>query len=145
MQIPVSDKQDEDEGHDNEHDQPDGHGGVDTHEDDDSYLGNCFSMAWRVAHDEGKGLLVVHGLAVGRGPANNGKRFWHAWNETEDGMIAVDRSNGLKVLVGRDTYYHIGQIEEEMVWRYSLEEAAVLMLRQDSYGPWVEGWREMGL
>lgn len=112
--------------------------------------GDCFTVAWRLAIDadeDGCEMMVCHGLPVGRGVENEGKRFWHAWCEYEmDGQWWVlDYSNDLELFALRDLYYAIGQITPEHVWRYTLEEAMRVSLVEDTYGPWVEGWREMGI
>lgn len=112
--------------------------------------GDCFTKAWRLANEaaeEGCDMVIVHGLPVGRGEQNEGQRFWHAWSEYEEGgeWWVFDYSNDQELVTKREWYYKIGQIEEEKVWRYSLEAAAVNGLQQDTYGPWVEGWEEMGL
>jgi hypothetical protein len=69
---------------------------------------------------------VVHGLPVGRGPVNAGKRYWHAWVEvtTGDSVEVIDRSHGLNVRMPRDRYYAHGQLDEDHVWRFTPGEAA---------------------
>lgn len=110
-------------------------------------------------------VKIVHGLPVGRGTLNGGRRFWHAWVEVTlrtpvpdapefepfrevygDEFVSVmvlDYSQSLEISFPQQVYYNIGQLDERHVWRYTPEEARELMLEQDSYGPWVDGWETM--
>lgn len=111
-------------------------------------------------------VRIVHGLPVGRGSLNSGRRFWHAWVEvtlrtplTEDMKamgfgqnfpndelvteLVVDRSNDQDVVMPRAMYYNIGQLHDGYVWRYTLDEARQEMVDRGTYGPWVDGYEEM--
>lgn len=134
--------------------------------------GNCFPVAYHLAvidpgmldvnEDE---ITVVHGLPIGRGLTNEGKRFWHAWVEVKRTIwipeetiqaypefallnpivleTVIDRSSGKNLSIPRSAYYSMGQLSDEFVWRFTPEEAAAEMESIGHYGPWVEGWQEM--
>lgn len=113
--------------------------------------GDCFEVALKLAMED-PGLTVVHGLPLGTGPENDGKRFWHAWCEQTEVLefpnhpetrltFVIDQSNGRDFCVPRALYYKIGHIEQ--TWRYTLDEAAAQALRHEHYGPWNDGWEEM--
>lgn len=102
--------------------------------------GDCFEVALMGVKDD---ETVVHGLPIGRGKANGGARYWHAW--IEQGDWVRDYSNGLKVDMPRAVYYAIGKIDPAMTWRYSKTEAWSKALEVEHFGPWVEGWEGMGL
>lgn len=111
-------------------------------------------------------VRVVHGLPVGRGDLNGGRRFWHGWVEvtlrtplTEDMKamgfgqhfpgnelvteLVIDRSQGQNHVLPRAMYYNMGQLDEDHVWRFTVEEAREQMIQREHYGPWVEGWEEL--
>lgn len=46
--------------------------------------------------------------------------------------------------MGVDTYYRLGHIEAEGVYRYTINEALQEMHDLGHYGPWVEGWEDAG-
>lgn len=94
--------------------------------------GNCFEVALHVAVAEK--ATLVHGVPVGRGPANKGKRYAHAWVEANG--LAFDFSNGLRLRLPVGVYYRKGKMSELHVRRYSAVEAAHLMLTHEHYGPW---------
>jgi hypothetical protein len=113
---------------------------------EDGRGGNCFEAAYVIARClDLYEPVVAHGLAIGRGPANLGKRFWHGWVEITHpaGRLAVDFSSGRRVAMKRSKYYRVGGIDPEGVYRYGIEEAMVEMLRYEHYGPWVPGWEGM--
>lgn len=111
---------------------------------------------------ENDDIKIVHGLPVGRGESNRGRRFWHAWLEvtlrTEipdspefeamrelhgDTLVTafvLDRSQGQDTWLPQGLYYNVGQLDEEHVWRFSVDEAREMMREYEHYGPWVEGW-----
>ena len=112
--------------------------------------GDCFEVAGRmVLHD--RDLVLCHGVATGQGGIE-GVRFWHAWCErtfqvpfpdltTRPMVMAVDHANGTVVELPVGVYLKVGDIRE--VFRYTAEEASVLMLRTGHWGPWVEDWEAM--
>lgn len=117
--------------------------------------GDCFPVAIHVAEEETElhaecevaaEVFVVHGLPVGQGKENLGKRYWHAWVEVAypDGEVLVmDRSNGHDWEMDRDEYYRIGKLDEDHVWRFPMPGALTTMNDWDTYGPWVEDWDDL--
>lgn len=104
--------------------------------------GDCYMAAYRHIVDVGKygqeqDALLCHGMVTGQGPLA-GKRFSHAWVEVRDGqqVIVRDLSNGKDVTLPRDAYYRLGQVEASSVHRYTFEEALILSLRTQHFGPW---------
>jgi hypothetical protein len=89
------------------------------------------------------GGKVVHGLPIGRGPENMGKRYWHAWVEVViNGVVTVmDYSNDQRITMPRDEYYRFGNIQQ--VWRYNAHQARAQFKKQQRCGPWVKGWESM--
>lgn len=96
--------------------------------------GDCASVAAHHVMEHPTGL-VCHGYPRSRNPEHEGLRFFHAWIETPAGFV-IDRSNGLNVYMPRDVYYAIGDIDDNVVSRYTRHEAAVMMMRYRHYGPW---------
>lgn len=99
-------------------------------------------------HDAPASARLVHGLPIGRGEANAGQRFWHAWVEVFEfgvGWVVFDHSNGKRLTMARRDYYAAGQLDESTVYRYSQAKAAQMMRTHSNYGPWVDGWEGMGL
>lgn len=80
------------------------------------------------------GAELVHGTVVGTGPPVEGVRYGHAWVELFGGRMVHDCSNGREVLVGRRTYYELGNAEP--VHRYTLDEVRRLILTHEHWGPW---------
>lgn len=101
--------------------------------------GDCAEVAATIVLDGPEGvLLLAHGWPVGRGPENNGARYFHAWVEDRDGTYVIDRSNGLDVLMPRDAYYELGAIIPEHVTRYEREQVLDHILGDKHWGPWDE-------
>ncbi len=100
--------------------------------------GDCFIVAANLATDDRGGveLTLCHGQPIGRGEANLGQRYDHAW--VEHGDKVIDNSNGLRLLVSRGAYYSLGRIDATAVRRYTPQQARVLMLEHGHYGPWPE-------
>lgn len=109
--------------------------------------GDCFIVALDLAlHLESKGasqVKVVHGLPIGTGLTNRGLRYWHGWIEfnVEGESMVIDYSNDKRVIMPMADYYRLGQIKQ--VYRYTVSQARVISRKQDTYGPWAEGWAEM--
>lgn len=128
---------------------------TDNGDEETEFEGDCFEVAVRVAQSLRRSGLynivqVVHGLPVGRGPQNDGKRFWHAWVEVYQGhgrWTVVDRSNGLDLEMARRDYYLIAQIKHahitEHTWRFQVEELDATMTHWGHYGPWVPMWKDL--
>lgn len=112
--------------------------------------GDCFQKVIEVAldlEDLEERPLVVHGLPIGKGPANFGRRYWHAWVETErEGKwIVIDDSNDRSIRMDRERYYAIGHLTEQYIFRYTVEDALSEMSRLLQYGPWIDNWEDKGL
>lgn len=138
--------------------------------------GDCFPVALRLGTRElfdpiideipRSDIRIVHGLPVGTGSLNAGKRYWHAWVEVKHRTrippevvaanpafahfgseivteLVVDRSNGNDMAIPKAVFYNVGQLDEEHVWRYTMNEARARSIRAGNYGPWVDGWEEM--
>lgn len=98
--------------------------------------GDCAEVAATYVLDNPDGYVLAHGYPVGRGPANGGERYFHAWVETIDGTLVIDRSNGLDVTMSRAAYYAIGRIVEDDVVRYRQNEVLDHILDDGHWGPW---------
>lgn len=108
--------------------------------------GDCFEKALEVCRDN-PGSIIVHGLPLGQGTYNKGKRFWHAWVELEVyflGNITIswvlDLANNRGIEMPAVQYYNIGHIEQ--TWRFTLEDAHREMSTRMHYGPWVDNYEE---
>ena len=103
--------------------------------------GDCFSKAVEQARDLAEtyeSMKIAHGYPLGTGGDAEGLRFPHAWNEfMRDGVEWVrDYSNGNEVEIPKAVYYAIGNIAEQDVSVFSLEEAEKSMSENGHYGPW---------
>lgn len=103
--------------------------------------GDCFSKAVEQARDLAEtyeSIKIAHGYPLGTGGDAEGLRFPHAWNEfMRDGVEWVrDYSNGNEVEIPKAVYYAIGNIAEQDVSVFSLEEAEKSMSENGHYGPW---------
>jgi hypothetical protein len=96
--------------------------------------GDCFIVAADLMLRDAR-LTVVHGKPTGRGGEAKGLVYWHAWCETDDGIV-IDRSNGREVEMPVGVYYMIGRINAHECRRYSAEEAVEMMRTYKHYGPW---------
>lgn len=101
---------------------------------DEQGHGDCFRVAATIVTDGDPDMELCHGTPVGRGEANGGQRYHHAW--VEQGDRVIDRSNGLNLNVSRGAYYSLGRIDEASVTRYTPAEARRLLLEHEHYGPW---------
>lgn len=105
-------------------------------------IGDCFMVAARYVIDryviDHGTAILCHGKPLGQGPLNLGERYWHAWVETADGQLVIEKSNGNDMTLPAFLYYAIGKIDTADVKRYTAVEAATLMLREGHFGPWGE-------
>jgi hypothetical protein len=121
--------------------------------------GDCFEVAGRLMQSRFRDdptARLCHGIALGSGPENNGRRFWHAWvehtwsaadlvrgmglkvrGEQATFVMCVDQSNGNDGWLPAALYYRVGAIKPEEVWRYDWHDAAVKMVSTEHWGPWV--------
>ena len=78
--------------------------------------GDCYEAAGNLIlpmfseHEIPKGAEMVHGMVDGQG-ALQGKRYGHAWVETDD--TVYDYSNGRKLKIPKAMYYGLGNIRKE--------------------------------
>lgn len=107
--------------------------------------GDCFQVAVRIAEQAApiSNPTIVHGLPIGRGPLNAGKRYWHAWVEVEDstGITVIDRPRGETIMLPQGMYYNMGRIEQ--TWRFTLAEARAEMVERGHWGPWVDDYEKV--
>lgn len=102
--------------------------------------GNCFLIAFRNLLDHPNAMLC-HGLPLGTGEDNKGQRFWHAWIEIDDWVL--DTSNGKRYDGPSIIFYLVGRLDG--AYKYTYDEALLYLSDVGTYGPWVEGYEEMGL
>lgn len=81
---------------------------------------------------------LCHGTVTGQG-AIAGIKFGYAWVEEEDPTMpgltwVIDEASGIQMPAV--LYYKIGQIDATQVSRYTAEEMADLLNRNEAYGPW---------
>lgn len=98
--------------------------------------GECFQSAGRWMIDEGDKLgegdaQLVHGLVSGQGPLE-GRRFIHAWIEVGDVVIDPEQD----VMMRKERYYEIAQINEDELSRYTRDEMMHKLARTQHWGPW---------
>jgi len=104
--------------------------------------GNCYQAAGDMiilsrAHKNYHGEPhLVHAEVSGQG-ALTGVRFGHAW--IEDDLFVYDYSNNKEVVLPKELYYRIGEVDVTNLSkyrRYSFDEAANKMLETGNYGCW---------
>lgn len=119
--------------------------------------GDCFEKAVEVVAEllalQAEEVHIVHGLPIGQGEENRGKRYWHAWVEAKvrdrsnggkPTWVVADWSNGqARRFIARTNYYWLGQIPQHLVFRYTVEQAAEHMAETGNYGPWVPNADEL--
>jgi hypothetical protein len=98
--------------------------------------GDCFHVAGRNVLDApSDDLKLVHAMVTGQGPLE-GKRFAHAWNEIGD--VVLDYSNGRKIVMRKDQYYKLGNVDTSPgnIAVYNSMDAIKNMARHKHWGPW---------
>lgn len=91
-------------------------------------------------NDYNRRWFLCHGVCIGTGPNNKGKRIGHAW--VENMLLVIDASGRV---VNKDLYYKAGQVAN--VERYNFDEALAKADKTEIYGPWnkaiwqAEKWR----
>lgn len=95
--------------------------------------GDCYQAAGRLMTSLPDGHTLVHGMVNGQG-ALEGKRFGHAWVESDDTVL--DHSNGRKLEIPKAVYYALGRIEEDENKYYDRDEALKWILKAKHWGPW---------
>jgi hypothetical protein len=104
-------------------------------------IGDCYGVCALVMleADCPASFRLCHGY-----PMNSvlGKRMGHAWIEdsknSKQVFDAAAGSRGLKCFLDRGIYYTIGQIEARYVKRYTKAQVRKMIVRNETYGPWVE-------
>ena len=106
--------------------------------------GDCYQANGRYVFKaelarQAQGYTLVHGMVSGQGKLE-GRRFGHAWVEIDDGplIMVLDQSNGRNLLLPRDMYYRIGEVDPEECRRYTPEETLHQLARHHHWGPWEE-------
>jgi hypothetical protein len=107
------------------------------------WKGNCYESAFEYVHEmppeARSNFVIVHGTPVLQAGEHKGRRFGHAWVETSDGEIAIDRTastDGSPWTIGRSLYYAIGRIAEGDCIRYTYKEACRQIVKLEHWGPW---------
>ncbi len=95
--------------------------------------GDCYQAAGRLMTKLRDGHTLVHGMVNGQG-ALEGKRFGHAWVETNDTVL--DHSNGRELEIPKDLYYAIGGVRKEDNKYYDTDESLKWILKAKHWGPW---------
>lgn len=96
-------------------------------------LGDCYQAAGRLMTSLPDGHTLVHGMVNGQGSLD-GKRFGHAWVETDDTVL--DYSNGRELEIPKAVYYAIGRIKEDDNKYYNKDETLKWILKTEHWGPW---------
>jgi len=97
-------------------------------------LGDCYQANGRLVMSNWE-YTLVHGVVSGQGPLQ-GKRYGHCWAEYAGRVF--DHSNGRKIDLPDDVYYAAGKIRKEDNMYYTSSEAAEVMLKDGTWGPWHE-------
>lgn len=113
--------------------------------------GDCFQAALGISEvmwAQGIEAFVAHGMPIGRGPENNGVRYWHGWCEAKlpgRGWYVLEASNGQRLAIKRTDYYRAGKINPEEVRRFGPDETEREKEDRGHFGPWVDNFEEMAL
>ena len=89
--------------------------------------GTCYEDAWRFLMKEEEGILI-HGSVL-----SEGRRINHAWVETETGYIWEPQTK--QYFTHEAFQIATSPIEE---YKYSVEEAAIMLTRVGMHGPWTD-------
>jgi transposase len=107
--------------------------------------GDCFFSAISKAQelaDVYDNVRVVHGVPLGTGGEAEGIRYPHAWVEFTQNIGGIDIefiadfSNGNEVVVPKELYYKIGNIDPEFNRAYSIDEIEEKIEENGHAGPW---------
>lgn len=101
---------------------------------EDIKLGDCYEAAAKlILYSKLENAILVHGMVNGQGKLN-GVKYGHAWVEYDD--LVFDYSNGRKLEIPKDIYYHLGKINDENNLYYTQEETRGWILKSGTWGPW---------
>jgi transposase len=107
--------------------------------------GDCFFSAISKAQelaDVYDNVRVIHGVPLGTGGEAEGIRYPHAWVEFTQNIGGIDIefiadfSNGNEVVVPKELYYKIGNIDPEFNRAYSIDEIEEKIEENGHAGPW---------
>ena len=107
--------------------------------------GDCFFSAISKAQELAEAydnVRVVHGVPLGTGGEAEGIRYPHAWVEFTQNIGGIDIefiadfSNGNEVVVPKELYYKIGNIDPEFNRAYSIDEIEEKIEENGHAGPW---------
>ena len=90
---------------------------------------------WRLAHGSVGGAVL---------PLSNQfvPKHGHAWLESVCGLVFDDSQSG-GMLMPKEIYYLLGNVDPESVVLYDRVEASRLMLETGDYGPWQQETQEV--
>lgn len=97
--------------------------------------GDCYQQAWKLFYSRLREKpLLVHGIVTGQGRLS-GIEYNHAWVEIGDTVYDKTISiaaNGIP----KETYYSLGNVKEDLVFRYTIEQVSEKAIEYMTYGPW---------
>lgn len=99
--------------------------------------GDCYEAAahlifWGGELEHMPDVTLVHGRPILQRPPF--AEFGHAWIEVGD--MCFDFSMGKRLVMRREEYYALGNIDPSKSIRYTREEARSFLLRFKHFGPW---------
>ena len=95
--------------------------------------GDCFEVSGKLVLSGAEGLVLVHGLVIGQGQIH-GIEYAHGW--VEDGNNVIDNSRGRNIVMPKDLYYILGNIDAQNTYRYNRDEVRRNILKSGTWGPW---------
>lgn len=98
------------------------------------WKGNCYEAAAK-AQQAHPGSILVHGYPIGRGAANGGRHFGHAWIEIPELESVIDWTVSAAP-IPLPAFYLLGQIDSSLSTRYDATGAALELCRAKHFGPW---------
>lgn len=108
-------------------------------------MAECYNLAFHHILDHGendKSMRLCHGIPKGQGGEAQGLRYGHAWIEFDMRAIAGGARHAFvidlvaNVIVPRDRYYKLGDIDTTQVRRYTRQQAIKNALKYENLGPW---------
>jgi len=105
---------------------------------DENKGGECYMCAANHIYMNPDTHTLVHGDVTGQGPIE-GVRYGHAWTEFEgDDKMPMVYDPSVDVTLPAALYYHLGQINQDEIRRYSSEEMNQRLIDTSIWGPWDE-------
>lgn len=119
--------------------------------------GDCYEIAGRIAlngnlknyptrDDDGRVVYLeeneyigtpylIQAQVEGQGQLE-GVNFGHSW--IEDDIYVYDFSNGRNLMIIKQFYYYVGQIQQKKphYYKYTFKKARIWMLKDETFGPW---------